>query len=57
MVGSSNFLFEIPRLLRLWHQGPLDMEGMISARRPPVEVNEGFADLERSKGIRTVIEI
>ena len=57
LLGSSNSLFEIPRLLRLWRRGVLDMEGMITARRPLEEVNEGFADLEHSKGIRTVIEI
>lgn len=57
LLGSSNSLFEIPRLLRLWRQGMLDMESMITARRPLAEVNEGFADLEASRGIRTVIEI
>jgi Zn-dependent alcohol dehydrogenase len=57
LLGSSNSLFEIPRLLRLWRRGLLDMEGMISGRRPLVEVNEGFVDLEQSRGIRTVIEI
>lgn len=57
LLGSSNSLFEIPRLLRLWRQGLLDMEGMITARRPLAEVNAGFDDLEASRGIRTVIEI
>ena len=57
LLGSSNSLFEIPRLLRLWRQGLLDMESMITARRPLSEINEGFADLEASRGIRTVIEI
>lgn len=57
LLGSANSLYEIPRLLRLWRRGLLDMEGMITARRPLAEVNEGFADLEASRGIRTVIEI
>jgi Zn-dependent alcohol dehydrogenase len=57
LLGSSNSLYEIPRLLRLWRQGLLDMEGMITDRRPLEEVNEGFADLEAGRGIRTVIEI
>jgi Zn-dependent alcohol dehydrogenase len=57
LLGSSNSLYEIPRLLRLWRRGLLDMESMITARRPLAEVNEGFADLEASRGIRTVIEI
>ena len=57
LLGSSNSLYEIPRLLCLWRHGLLDMESMITARRPLAEVNEGFADLEASRGIRTVIEI
>ncbi len=57
LLGSSNSLYEIPRLLRLWRQGSLDLESMITSRRPLAEVNEGFADLEASRGIRTVIEI
>jgi Zn-dependent alcohol dehydrogenase len=57
LLGSSNSLHEIPRLLRLWQQGQLDMESMITARRPLAEVNEGFDDLANGRGIRTVIEI
>jgi S-(hydroxymethyl)glutathione dehydrogenase/alcohol dehydrogenase len=57
LLGSSNSLYEIPRLLRLWRQERLDMESMITARRPLSEVNEGFDDLARGRGIRTVIEI
>lgn len=57
LLGSCNSLFEVPRLLRLWRRGLLDMESMITGRRPLSEVNEGFADLEASRGIRTVIEI
>lgn len=57
LLGSSNSPYEIPRLLRLWRKGLLDMESMISRRRPLAEVNEGFDDLEQGRGIRTVIEI
>ena len=57
LLGSSNSLFEIPRLIRLWKQGILDMESMITSRRPLSEVNEGFDDLANSRGIRTVIAI
>ncbi|MBT4518900.1 MAG: Zn-dependent alcohol dehydrogenase [Halieaceae bacterium] len=57
LLGSSNSLYEIPRLLRLWRQGLLDMEGMITSRRTLAEVNEGFDDLANARGIRTVIEI
>ncbi len=57
LLGSSNSLQEIPRLIRLWQAGKLDLEGMITARRPLAEVNEGLADLTAGKGIRTVLEI
>ncbi len=57
LLGSSNSLFEIPRLVRLWQSGQLNLEDMITARRPLVEINEGFADLKNGNGIRTVIEI
>jgi Zn-dependent alcohol dehydrogenase len=57
MLGSANSLREIPRLVSLWQAGKLDLEGMITARRPLEEVNEGLADLTAGKGIRTVLEI
>ena len=57
LLGSSNSLYEIPRLVRLWENGLLNLEDMISVRRPLAEINEGFADLKAGNGIRTVIEI
>ncbi|WP_200821387.1 hypothetical protein [Oceanicoccus sp. KOV_DT_Chl] len=57
LLGSSNSIYEIPRLIRLWRQGLLSMEEMITSRRPLSEINEGFDDLANSRGIRTVIEI
>lgn len=57
LLGSCNSSYEIPRLLRLWQQGLLDMESMITSRRSLADVNSGFDDLKNKKGIRTVIEI
>ncbi len=57
LLGSCNSLREIPRMIELWRAGRLDLEGLITARRPLAEVNEGFADLAAGRGIRTVIEI
>ena len=54
-LGSSNSLREIPRLIALWQAGRLDLEGLITARRPLSEVNEAFADMRAGKGIRTVL--
>ena len=57
LLGSSNSLHEIPRLIRLWQNGQLDIENMVTSRRPLVEVNLGLEDLAKSHGIRTVIEL
>jgi S-(hydroxymethyl)glutathione dehydrogenase/alcohol dehydrogenase len=57
LLGSSNGRREIPRLLSLWRAGRLDLEGMITARRPLSEVNDAFADMTSGRGLRTVLSI
>ena len=57
MYGGCNPTRHFPRLLDFYREGKLDLDGMITARRPLEEVNEGFADLAAGKGIRTVLEI
>jgi len=57
LLGSCNSPRDIPRLISLWRSGQLDLESMITHRRPLAEINEGFADLAAGRGIRTVIEI
>jgi S-(hydroxymethyl)glutathione dehydrogenase/alcohol dehydrogenase len=57
MLGSANSLREIPRLVALWQAGRLDLEGLITARRPLSEINEAMDDLRASRGIRTVLSI
>jgi S-(hydroxymethyl)glutathione dehydrogenase / alcohol dehydrogenase len=56
-LGSSNSPREIPRLLALWRAGRLDLDGMITKRRPLTEVNEAFDDLRAARGLRTVLEL
>jgi Zn-dependent alcohol dehydrogenase len=57
LLGSSNSLREIPRLIALWQAGRLDLEALVSGQRPLVEINEALADLAAGRGIRTVISI
>jgi Zn-dependent alcohol dehydrogenase len=57
LLGSCNGRRDIPRLLALWRAGRLDLEGMISARRPLAEINEAFADMTAGRGLRTVLAI
>jgi Zn-dependent alcohol dehydrogenase len=56
-IGSSNSLREIPRLIELWRQGGLDLEGLITHRRPLADINDAVADLRAGRGIRTVLAI
>ncbi len=57
VLGGVNSLHEIPRLVSLWQAGRLDLEGLITNRRPLEEVNQGFEDLAAGRGIRTVLAI
>ena len=56
-LGGCNGRRDIPRLLDLWRAGHLDLEGMITARRPLAEINEAFADMTAGVGLRTVLTI
>lgn len=57
LLGSSNSLLEIPRLVSLWQTGRLDLESLISRRRPLEEINEALDDLTAGRGIRTVLSV
>ena len=35
----------------------LDLEGMVTARRPLEEINEAFDDMKAGHGIRTVLDL
>jgi Zn-dependent alcohol dehydrogenase len=57
MVGSSYAPRDFPILLGLWRRGALDLERMVSFRRPLAEVNDGVDDLRAGRGIRTVLSM
>jgi len=57
VLGSSNSLREIPRLVALWRAGRLDLGALITARRPLAEIDLAFADLRAGRGVRTVLSI
>ena len=48
-LGSCNSLRDVPRMVDLWRAGQLDLEGLITHRRPLDEINEGFADVEAGR--------
>lgn len=57
LLGGCNSLLEIPRLIGLYQSGRLDLDALITQRRPLEEINEAMADLSASRGIRTVLSI
>jgi S-(hydroxymethyl)glutathione dehydrogenase/alcohol dehydrogenase len=57
VLGGSNSLREVPRLVALWQGGRLDLDTLITARRPLAEINEALDDLRASRGIRTVLSV
>ncbi|MCS5635993.1 MAG: Zn-dependent alcohol dehydrogenase [Myxococcota bacterium] len=57
LLGSCNSLREIPRLIALYQAGRLDLDALITARRPLEEINEAMADLSASRGVRTVLSL
>jgi S-(hydroxymethyl)glutathione dehydrogenase / alcohol dehydrogenase len=56
LYGSANVKTDFGRLLRLWREGKLDLEGLITQRIDLSEVNEAFEALKRGEVLRTVIE-
>jgi len=57
LLGSCNSIRDIPRLLGLWRAGRLDLESMITSRRPLAQINEAIDDLNAQRGIRTVLSL
>jgi Zn-dependent alcohol dehydrogenase len=56
-LGSCHSIRDIPRLIALWQAGRLDLEALVTARRPLAEINQGLDDLRASRGIRTILTI
>ncbi|MCP5040742.1 MAG: zinc-binding dehydrogenase [bacterium] len=56
MYGSANVRTFMPKLLRLWRQGKLDLESMITRRIQLDDVNDAFAAMEAGQVIRSVID-
>lgn len=57
VTGSCNAARDFPRFVALWQAGVLDLDIMVSNRRPLAEINEGFDDLRAGRGIRTVLTV
>ena len=57
LLGSCNSTRDIPRYMRAYQNGTLDLESMLSRTRPLAEINEAFDDLIEGREIRTVMDI
>lgn len=57
LLGSCWAPRDIPRLVDLWRAGRLDLDAMVTARRPLEQINEAIEDLEAGRGLRTVLTI
>ena len=56
MYGSANVRTFMPELLRLWKNGKLDLESMISQHIKIEEINDAFQAMQDGKVIRSVID-
>lgn len=55
-MGSNQFPTDMNRLVRLYLDGRLNLDDMLTARLPLQKINEGFAAMDRGEGIRTIID-
>jgi S-(hydroxymethyl)glutathione dehydrogenase/alcohol dehydrogenase len=56
LFGSANPRKDIPKLLELYTQGLLDLDGLVTKTYPLEGINEGYADMNAGKNIRGVLK-
>ena len=55
LFGSGNPRYDIPKLLGLWREGQLDLDGLVTKTYTLDDVNQGYADMRDGKNIRGVM--
>ncbi len=55
LFGSGNPRYDIPKLLGLYREGQLDLDGLVTKTYPLDDVNEGYDDMRAGKNIRGVL--
>jgi S-(hydroxymethyl)glutathione dehydrogenase/alcohol dehydrogenase len=55
LFGSGNPRYDIPKLLGLYREGQLDLDGLITKTYTLDEVNDGYDDMRSGKNIRGVM--
>ena len=56
LYGSANPRSAIPRLLRLYRNGQLDLDGLVTKTYSLEQINQGFTDMLQGRNIRGVVE-
>ena len=56
LLGSTRFPIDMPRLVRLYLDGKLDLDTMVAERIKLEDINEAFAKLRTGDTVRSVIE-
>ncbi|HEY7628285.1 MAG TPA: NDMA-dependent alcohol dehydrogenase [Ilumatobacteraceae bacterium] len=55
LFGSANPRRDIPKLLEMYTQGQLDLDGLVTSTYPLEGINDGYADMYAGKNIRGVL--
>ena len=55
LFGSANPRADIPKLLELWRDGQLDLDGLVTKTYTLDGVNDGYDDMRAGKNIRGVM--
>ena len=56
LFGSGNPRADIPKLLGLFREGQLDLNGLVTREYALEEVNEGYRAMRQGENIRGVIK-
>jgi S-(hydroxymethyl)glutathione dehydrogenase/alcohol dehydrogenase len=55
IFGSANFRSDIPKLLKLYRDGQLDLDSMVTNTYKLGDINQGYQDMRDGKNIRGVL--
>ncbi len=56
VMGSNDFRIDVPRYLRMYREGVLNLEDMVTRRIALDEINEGFELMREGASVRVVID-
>ena len=55
LFGSGNPRYDIPKLLGLYREGQLDLDGLVTKEYTLEDINQGYDDMRTGKNIRGVL--